>query len=490
VQALYRKYRSKSLSEVVGQEHITETLTNALKAGRISHAYLFTGPRGVGKTSVARILAHEINNLPYTDEPHLDIIEIDAASNRRIDDIRDLREKVHIAPTSAAYKVYIIDEVHMLTGESFNALLKTLEEPPAHVVFILATTEAHKLPATIISRTQRYAFRPVTLPKVIAHLQFIAKQEKIAITDDALALIAQHGEGSFRDSISLLDQLANISGGEITAATVEQTLGLAPHTTLSAIITALQQKKTDKLIEQLSALEGQGTATSALLPQLLRGLQEAATTNPSLYALLDKLLEVPRAYNPQLKLLTTLIGFTLGDAPDAPSKHVPAVAEAPKAILEVLAPAPARKITPKAPAPEPAPTPAVILPPAPPVDAKQLSELSTDQWAKVLATIKAASMPLQSVFRQAEPQFDTSSQTLTLRFKYQLHRRRADDSTAKNILADALLAITGAAPIVKTELSADTQPPDVADIVLSPAAVFDEATKAVADIMGGGEPVS
>src|SRR6266568_5179085 len=209
-QALYRTYRPLKLSEVVGQEHVTTALMHTLKAGTLSHVYLFTGPRGVGKTSIARILAHEINGLPYDDERlHLDIIEIDAASNRRIDEIRDLRDKVHIAPTSAKYKVYIIDEVHMLTTEAFNALLKTLEEPPAHVVFILATTEAHKLPETIISRTQRFAFKPVDLPQVVAHLRAIAKQEKIDIDDDALELIAAHGEGSFRDSISLLDQMRN-----------------------------------------------------------------------------------------------------------------------------------------------------------------------------------------------------------------------------------------------------------------------------------------
>ena len=154
--ALYRKYRPKSLSEVVGQKHITDTLANAIKSGRISHAYLLTGPRGTGKTSIARILAHEVNGLEYTsDQTELDIIEIDAASNRRIDEIRDLRDKVHILPTSNKYKVYIIDEVHMLTREAFNALLKTLEEPPAHVVFILATTELSKVPDTIVSRSAR-----------------------------------------------------------------------------------------------------------------------------------------------------------------------------------------------------------------------------------------------------------------------------------------------------------------------------------------------
>src|SRR5438270_10180898 len=186
-QALYRKYRSRSFDEVVGQEHVTQTLQRALKSGRISHAYLFTGPRGVGKTSVARILAHEVNGLPYAGESvHLDIIEIDAASNRRIDEIRDLREKVRIAPAVGKYKVYIIDEVHMLTREAFNALLKTLEEPPAHTIFILATTEVHKLPETIISRTQRFAFKPVDKISTQTHLGKIAKKEKIVISDGAL----------------------------------------------------------------------------------------------------------------------------------------------------------------------------------------------------------------------------------------------------------------------------------------------------------------
>src|SRR5271170_1230568 len=173
-QVLYRKYRSKRFGEIVGQEHITTTLEHALKQGTISHAYLFNGPRGTGKTSIARILAHEINGLPYDDEAHLDIIEIDAASNRRIDEIRELRERVNTAPAKAKYKVYIIDEVHMLTKEAFNALLKTLEEPPAHVIFILATTEAHKLPETIISRTQRFTFKPVESAKVAEHLKTIA----------------------------------------------------------------------------------------------------------------------------------------------------------------------------------------------------------------------------------------------------------------------------------------------------------------------------
>src|SRR4051812_33147325 len=238
-QALYRKYRSKSFSEVVGQKHVTDTLENAIKQGRISHAYLFTGPRGVGKTSVARILAHVVNELPYDETTvHLDIIEIDAASNRRIDEIRDLRDKVHISPASAKYKVYIIDEVHMLTREAFNALLKTLEEPPEHVIFVLATTEAHKLPETIISRTQQFNFKPVSVPKVAGHLQQIAINEKIKIDDPALQLLAEHGEGSFRDSIGMLDQLA-ANGKKIDETAVRNLLGLPSKKLITQLLGAI-----------------------------------------------------------------------------------------------------------------------------------------------------------------------------------------------------------------------------------------------------------
>src|SRR5579883_2497401 len=192
-QALYRKYRSKSLDELVGQEHVAATLKHALEQGKISHAYLFTGPRGVGKTSVARILAHAVNDVPYTGEnTHLDIIEIDAASSGGVEEVRDLRDKVYITPASGKYKVYIIDEVHMMTGAAFNALLKTLEEPPAHAIFILATTEAHKVPATIVSRTQRFVFRPIPREQMVQHLRHIADEEKMAIADGALELIAEH----------------------------------------------------------------------------------------------------------------------------------------------------------------------------------------------------------------------------------------------------------------------------------------------------------
>ena len=213
MRSLYRKYRPLKLEDVVGQPQVTEPLARALKTQNFAHAYLFTGPRGTGKTSVARIFAHAINGFAYTTEDsYVDIIEIDAASNTSVEDIRELTERVGIAPSQGKYKVYIIDEVHMLSRHAFNALLKTLEEPPAHVVFILATTDAHKVPVTISSRAQVFTFKLADPKTMQSHLRQIADAEKITIDDDALALVVEQGGGSFRDSLSLLDQVMALGG--------------------------------------------------------------------------------------------------------------------------------------------------------------------------------------------------------------------------------------------------------------------------------------
>jgi DNA polymerase-3 subunit gamma/tau len=479
MQALYRKYRSKALKEVVGQEHITETLTHALEKGRISHAYLFTGPRGVGKTSVARILAHEINKLPYDDTSHLDIIEIDAASNRRIDDIRDLRDKVHIAPSSATYKVYIIDEVHMLTTESFNALLKTLEEPPEHVVFILATTEAAKLPATIISRVQRYNFRPVAQNKVVAHLRYIAEQENIAIDDEALMLVADHGEGSFRDSISLLDQLANTTDGLITAAVVEQSLGLAPQALLQQLIAALEQRNGAAVIAALNQLANQGVNSATLLPQLLRVLQQAAISDSSFFTLIDKLLEVPRAYNPDIKLLTVLLGFLPQPAPQAISPSNTVI----KPKVEALASKPEPSVV-----VEEKPVEMAVQTPQE-TPAKPLARsFDAAQWEVVVSHVKQASPPLASMLRSCDPMYDESANQLTLQFRYTLHRKRIEEVKSKAIICKAFAEVMGTAPVLATELHEAPQatpgrPEETMSITL------DTTAQSVADIMGGGVPV-
>ena len=241
MQSLYQKYRPSNFSQVVGQEKIVQTLQNALKSGRVGHAYLFAGQRGTGKTTFARILAKAVNCDKSKDGEacgkceqcktiesgqSVDIIEIDAASNRGIDEIRELRDKIKFAPTASKYKVYIIDEVHMLTKEAFNALLKTLEEPPAHVIFILATTEAHKLPATILSRVQRFDFGRIKPSDLMKNLRHIVDEEKIDIDDAALSLIAAKADGSHRDSISILEQIKSYAS-KISTQEVEEVLGLA-----------------------------------------------------------------------------------------------------------------------------------------------------------------------------------------------------------------------------------------------------------------------
>lgn len=302
--ALYREHRPLSLNDVKGQSHITDTLENAIKKGAISHAYLFTGPRGVGKTSVARILAHRINGLAYSEnDTHLDIIEIDAASNRRIDEIRDLRDKVHIAPTSSKYKVYIIDEVHMLTREAFNALLKTLEEPPGHAVFILATTEAHKVPDTIISRSQQFSFKPVSTDEATQHLRTIADKEKMHIEDGALELLATHGNGSFRDSISMLDQLSGFDLDTITATDVARLLGVPNSDTLDQIIASLTTSNVSKLFDTMQILRETGTNPSKVAQSLVSLLRVKLSQSTQ---------SLP--YNWTVTLMKNLLPLTAGNA--------------------------------------------------------------------------------------------------------------------------------------------------------------------------------
>ena len=240
-QALYRKYRPKTFDDVVGQEHITETLKKQVETGRLSHAYLFIGTRGTGKTTCAKILAkavnceHPVNGNPCNqcaacrgidDGSILDVVELDAASNNGVDKIRDLRESVGYLPAAGKYKVYIIDEVHMLSTGAFNALLKILEEPPEHVIFILATTEVHKLPATILSRCQRFDFKRITPEDICARLQYVAEHENITLDEDAAALIAKVADGALRDALSLLDRCCAVDE-HITSEVVTKSAGLA-----------------------------------------------------------------------------------------------------------------------------------------------------------------------------------------------------------------------------------------------------------------------
>jgi len=268
-ETLYRKYRPKNFAEVIGQAHIVRTLSNSVKNGRIGQAYLFTGPRGTGKTSIARILAKTINCEDLKSgqpcekcgackiieaKKSLDIIEIDAASNTGVDNIRELRETVALANASLKYKVYIIDEVHMLSTGAFNALLKTLEEPPAHVVFILATTEIHKVPETIMSRCQRFDFERLPIQNIIEKMELIAKAEKVKIEKEALEMIAISAEGGMRDAESLLGQIISLEDKNITVKEVEELLGTADRGQIATAVSAILKKDATAAIHQINRL--------------------------------------------------------------------------------------------------------------------------------------------------------------------------------------------------------------------------------------------
>ncbi|QHW31975.1 DNA polymerase III subunit gamma/tau [Paenibacillus rhizovicinus] len=282
--ALYRAWRPQTFQDMVGQQHIIQTLQNAIREDRVSHAYLFNGPRGTGKTTTAKVLAKAINceQGPSTEPCNvcdacrgitagtvMDVVEIDAASNRGIDEIRDIRDKVRYAPSEVRFKVYIIDEVHMLTSEAFNALLKTLEEPPAHVIFILATTEPHKLPATIISRCQRFDFRQVSLPEQTARLRQICAEEGISADEDALAYVARLSDGGMRDAISLLEQVSAYGGEHITLNdAVEVTGGLAAEQ-FEQLAEAVRDRNAGAILPLVEGLMQAGKSADKCLENLV-----------------------------------------------------------------------------------------------------------------------------------------------------------------------------------------------------------------------------
>ncbi len=491
MKALYRRYRPKSLDEVIGQPQVTDVLKKSLANNRIGHSYIFVGPRGCGKTSVARIFAHEINQFPYElEDDYLDIIEIDAASNTGVDNIRDLREKAIIAPTKGKYKVYIIDEVHMLSKAAFNALLKTLEEPPEHVIFIMATTDAHKIPITITSRSQIYTFKLADPSTMFEHLKKIAKTEKIDIDDEALKIIVKRGGGSFRDSLSLLDQISTISDSKIDATLVNSTLGLPQEDIIASLLDAYQSGNLDTIRTQLQNLFDANIKAESIAESLISTI--LAAPSPVFLPLLDKLVDVSRASYPQIKLLLAL---SLNTTPSA-VLPAPVIKPAPKPTVSLTkASAPNIKAEPQTaeasqpekietsaklasepiPTPSETPTEAEEIPaeavPAP-VPAKntiqQISPDATDAelWQQITQHVAENAIPILRYIQDSDYQIEGTKLTIYAKKKFSKDRLNAKKSIIAEILPDGFML-----EITDKTLNKDA---DLADI---------------AALMGGGEEV-
>ena len=463
-QTLYRKYRSQSFADLVGQEATSRALQGAIATDHVAHAYLFSGTRGTGKTSTARLLAKAVNCLerqPGQSEPcnrcesclqiqagsALDLIEIDAASNRGIDEIRDLREKVNLAPALGRRKVYIIDEAHMLTSEAFNALLKTLEEPPEHVVFVLCTTEANKVPLTVLGRCQQFVFRRHSEEQIKARLRHIAGLEGVDVEDDALWLLARVAQGSMRDAIGLLDQLVPLAEGRITLSEARELLGIADPAALTRLFELVLEGRPVEALETLSAVYEAGGE----LRQVVRGLMERcrdllvaaieardAARRDRLSRILEALLhldgEVRRHAEPRFLVEATLVRLSVESEPSSsPAAVPPAVApEAARPTRPLDQPVVAAASTP--PVPAPASTPSVTVPPTPaaPVAAThasaangQAEDLSAG-WQRLLERLPPKT---RAYFRAARAQLEDGR--LLLFFPYGFHHKMAMESAAQ-----------------------------------------------------------
>jgi len=529
-QALYRKWRPQTFADVVGQEHIVRTLRNALQTGRLHHAYLLAGPRGTGKTTTARLIAKAVNCLaPMEERPCdqceicraiadgrlMDLMEIDAASNTGVDNIRDLLEKVGFRPTQARFKVYVVDEVHMLSTAAFNALLKTLEEPPEHVIFVLATTEVHKIPETILSRCQRFEFRRIPLTGLVGQLQTIAEAEEIAVEPEALDLIARAATGSMRDAISLFDQMA--AGGAVTADYVRLMLGAERREVVQSLLQAWLDGDLNRGLHLINEAVDSGADPRQLARQtadFFRGLllmrvgageswtDPTAEERPRLQAMAkqaqpERLVQAVQLFSevaserragwqPQLPLELAFVEATL-----PPSSMM--VAQAPEAQMspptpqapQTSSPAPVRSATatpvttspPPAPAPSQMPTvrraparsmmpslsPAVTQPAQARASAKEtvnvtpeMVEMVNARWRDIVGQVRPVN--LGAFLRDAQPIDVDADGFLVLGFQHTLHCNNVDKEANRSIVETHLSQMLGQRILVRCVLEKDWQP--------------------------------
>ncbi len=493
-QALYRKWRPRLWDQVVGQEHIIHTLQNAVRAGRVAHAYLFAGPRGTGKTTTARLLAKAVNCLAedLADRPcdhcehcqavnegrFLDLIEIDAASNTSVDDVRDLRDKINFSPSQGRYKVYIIDEVHMLSGAAFNALLKTLEEPPAHAIFILATTEVHKIPATVLSRCQRHEFRRIPLAQIVELLKHLCEEEKLQVDDEALTLIARQSTGCMRDAISLLDQLAS-TGEQVTLESAQTVLGTATSQAVIDLAGAILDSNPAAGLECIHhALDGGSDARqfARQVVEYLRGLlllrmgsgegvdvpaeQRARMAEHARRFEVPHLLECIRLFNsaasdvrsgwqPSL-LLELAFAEAVGGPAQAPAAvpvtpSAPAVRPAVQPSVQAPAAAPHEELT----APSPANAVEKSVPAAPPPVSPSPAQTPgidlqsiTQNWARIRAQVKRQRSQTEGLLNSCKP-LAVRDGALVLGFASDLLKTKMEQGENIQLIREVIRQVVG-----------------------------------------------
>ncbi len=469
-QALYRKWRPQTFDQIVGQEHVTRTLRNALTAGRVGHAYLFAGLRGTGKTTMARLLAKAVNCLAKDPAERpcnqcaicqavnegrlLDLIEIDAASHTSVDDVRELRDKVGFRPNECRYKVYIIDEVHRFSGSAFDALLKTIEEPPPHAIFVLATTEIHKVPATILSRCQRFDFRRIPLKQVVGRLRTLAQAEGFVVAPEALSLIARSATGSMRDAESLLDQLAATAGGKVSLEQVQATLGIIDAEFVAQLVDALVVGDVAAGLALINQAMDQGVDLRQFTRQVvdhLRGMLLLQLDGASLLDLPVESLERLMGQAERIEataLIKAIKRFNQAETelrggwqPQLPLEL--ALVEA--AVERPVEAEPSRSV-PEAPQERPAAQPAQPTPVTEPQSQEASSGLTVEQvknrWSQILQEVRGQDPSVQALLNSTRPGAVAEGQVI-LDVEHEFARGKLDETRARGLVETVLNRVLG-----------------------------------------------